>query len=142
MQLIFRCFGILVFLACVASLPAQEQDCKHRTFSLIALDEAGGTIIGFSPLDLRARLRNDDPQVISIHPDRRPRKIVVLVDISSSMSGESGGREAIMAWGLVSHVVLAQLPNTSLALLTFDDTVRDRVDFSPENRAIVLSPVA
>jgi hypothetical protein len=37
----------------------------------------------------------------------------------------------------VSHIVLSQLPNTSLALLTFDDAVRDRVEFSPENQSVV-----
>lgn len=136
-QLVSHCLTTLLFGACAGSLSAQDLDCKHRTISLIALDNSGATVVGISALDLRAKLHNDDPQITSVRQDRRPHKIVVLVDISSSMSGESGGREARMSWDLVSHVVLSQLPNTSLALLTFDDAVRDRVDFSPENQMIV-----
>jgi hypothetical protein len=119
------------------SLSAQDKDCTHRTISLVSLDGTGGTVRGLSPLDLRAKLHADDPQVVSVRPDRRPHKIILLIDISSSMSGESGGRENKTVWDIASHVVLSQLPNTSLALLTFDGEIRDRVEFSAENQAVV-----
>src|SRR5215475_9580859 len=102
---LMRYFAVIIFLWAAVSLNAQEIDCKHRTIPLIALDNSGGTVVGLSPLDVRAKLRDDDPQVVSVRADGRPHKIVLLVDISSSMAGEGGGRQSKMAWDIVSHVV-------------------------------------
>lgn len=86
-------------------------------------------------------------KVLSIKPDERPHRIVILLDTSGSMISRLGQSEG-SKWGIArlaaSHIAHANLQNTSLALLVFSDRVNEQIDFSQGTPAVTkrLSEIA
>jgi hypothetical protein len=129
---ILLCVLALCFLL-VARAFAQESSCLHRTLPLSVEDAKGLAIQGLAPADFQAKLRDAPVRILSIVPDDRPRRIVILLDASGSMAAK---------WGrvLVPASALAEtsLPNTELALLIFGTEIYEQIGFSEGHRSVAL----
>jgi hypothetical protein len=129
---------VLLFPVLVSALPtpAQNKSCLRRIVPVTVMDSAGRPILGFAPADFQAKFRGKPVKILSIIPDDRPRRIVILLDTSGSMSGEPRGRKWEIARAIAVHLVDAHLPNTSLALFFFSDQVHEQIGFSDGTPAI------
>src|SRR5437879_1510011 len=100
----------------VTHFSAQEAACLHRTLPFNIEDANGIQIHGLKPEDFQARSRSGLVKILSISPDARPHRIVMLLDASAYMAPK--WRRALVT---ASALAEAKLPNTELALLIFGD---------------------
>lgn len=128
------CLILTLFsLGSFAQLPTSAQDtsCLHRTLALNVEDSTGLPVQGLTPTDFQAKLRAGPAKILSIVPDDRPHRLVILIDASGSMT---------MFWGqaLASALALAETPlhNVQMALLVFGQKVYEQIDFSRGQSAV------
>jgi len=117
-------------------LAAQDTSCLHRTLSLNIIDSRRRLIRLSDPSYFQGKLGRQRVKILSVKPDDRPHRIVILLDTSGSMLGDPPGRKWQMARYVAAHIARANLPNTSLALLVFSDKVNEQIDFSEGNSAV------
>ena len=127
--------GTLLLLWVVSSLPAQEPPCSQRTVLATVIDREGNPVRGLTAANFRGEFRGHPVQIVSATLDTRPRRIVVLVDASGSMT-EADSRKK---WDTAKMIALDFLASTksSVSLLTFSTTVLEKVGFESDttNRA-------
>ena len=131
----FRSYLIptLLGLAAFTQLPAsaQQASCLHRTLALNVDDSRGIPVRGLSPADFQANLRVGSPKILSIVPDDRMHRIVILIDASGSMS-------RVWRESLAPASALAETPmrNVQMALLVFGGNVYEKIEFSKGQSAV------
>jgi len=110
----------------------QDRSCLNRTLSLVAADRDGNLITDLHPSDFEATIHHEPVQILSITPDTRPHRIVIVLDLSGSM----GTQERVV---FIPALLLARtrIPNSSMALLAFDEKIIAQADFSDGQPAIV-----
>jgi VWA domain containing CoxE-like protein len=122
---------ILAFTLAPTGDAAQDAACLRRTLPLSVQDSRGLPIRGLTPSDLAAKIRDADIKIVSITPDERPHRIVILLDASGSMK---------MSWldtlVLASALAELQVPNVQMALLIFGTKIQEKVDFTAGQRAV------
>lgn len=132
-------FRILVLIALVpsfvASSRAQDGDCLRRTVLVNAVDKFGAPIVGLTAADFRAELRANPIRIVSVAETVRPGRIVLLLDSSGSMIGETGEKWNL-ATSLAAHLAQSVLGKHSLALMIFSNKVDETVDFTMGNEVV------
>ena len=131
----FRPNSILALL-CLAALlqtPAlsQEASCLRRTLPLTLEDSQGVSIEGLRATDLQTSFRVAPVKILSIVPDDRPHRIVILVDASETMATK--WREVLAPASDLAETALA---NTKMALLVFKDKITEQISFSEGRSAV------
>lgn len=125
------------------SLPAQDDPCTTRTVPVTVVDKQGNLVAGLTVANFRGNFRGKPVEILSVTPDTRPRRIVIVLDASGSMMGPEPG-----SWGLVPAIA-AQLfrvaPSYSrFALIVFSSTIQQKVGFDQEplalTRALAILP--
>ena len=105
---------------------SQESSCLRRTLPLTLENSQGFPLDGLSKADVETKFpAAGTVKVLSIVPDKRPHRIVILVDASGSMATK-WGEVLAPALGLAETV----LPNAEMALLIFKDKVDEQISFS------------
>jgi hypothetical protein len=118
----------LISLAALVETTAwsQESSCLRRTLPLTLENAQGFPLDGLSTADVETKFpAAGTVKVLSIVPDERPHRIVILVDASGSMATK-WGEVLAPALGLAETA----LPNTKMALLIFKDKVEEQISFS------------
>lgn len=133
-RLFFTCFAV-GFLWAIPSA-AQDISCAQRTVSLNIIDAQRRLIRLSDSSYFQGKFAGKPVKIVSIKPDERPHRIVILLDSSGSMLGQTSGRKWQTAMFSAEHIAAANLSNTSLALLIFSDKVKERIDFSQGAKAI------
>jgi len=87
--------------------------------------------------DLEANLHGKAVKVVSLAPDPRPRRLVLILDTSGSMGSIQGepalwNLELSLAW----HFFESNRQRARIAMLLFGDQVHDLIDFSQGNDAV------
>lgn len=113
-------------------LPAQENPCLNRTFAVSVTTQGGELVKGLGVANFHGKFRGKPVQVSSAVYDTGPRRVVIVLDASSSMF-ESWTIELTVAKNLIS----SSPAENSFALLTFASQVEDRIDFSQGSKAVV-----
>jgi uncharacterized protein with von Willebrand factor type A (vWA) domain len=109
----------------------------QRTLPIAVLDSHEHVIYGLAPSDFSIKARGQPARVLSISPDNRPHRIVVLLDESGSMASSLDGRAWEVAREIALHIAQSNLENTSLALMIFSDKVHEQIGFSQDNTAVL-----
>jgi len=134
-------FGFLLACGLLAApgFPQASLDaCQHRTISMAVIDRAWAPVRELKPEDFRAEFKGRPVKVISVQPDERPRNIVILVDASGSMAkSERSPGTWRLSLSLASDLPRLRLKNTHYALLVFNETIVERVDFSDDDTAVL-----
>src|SRR5947209_16303018 len=108
---------------------AQETPCLRRTVMASVLTLAGQPVASVPTSSFKGEFRGKPVRILSATRDLGPRRIVVLLDASGSMAGLTKGK-----WDLVlraaGDVAAHAPPDSSVALIVFDDKVKQEVDFS------------
>lgn len=126
----------LVGMATTASyLHGQQDPCVNRAIAVNVLGEDGRTVSGISAENFQGRLHGKPVRIVSAALDPAPHRVVMVLDISGSMSEE---------WGFnisVAKRFLAANPASPFALITFSAEVKNRIDFS-QGRTSVSNELA
>ena len=135
---VFSAAGSLGTLA-LALLPIRlaAQECQSRSVPVAFRDAHSRPIRTILVRDLEAKVRGKPVKIISLEPDRRPRRVVLLMDTSGSMHGMDKDSNL---WSLelefAQHFAATQKEKLQVALLTFGARVYDTVEFSPRSAAV------
>lgn len=118
-------------LAMPFSASSQESSCLRRVLPLTATDPQGTVIEGLRATDFEANYGGGQVNILSIRPDDRPHRIVILLDASGSMAPNWRGAVALASRFAESH-----LPNLKTALVVFRAKVEETVDFHQGQNAV------
>jgi len=104
--------------------------------SLWHLDQARYSCYGVASSDFRAELRGKPLQILTITGDVQPHRVLILLDASGSMRGETS-----VLWPAAVYVAdqfaQSNLPAISLGLFIFGDKGRERIPFSQDNARVL-----
>src|SRR5215467_6566549 len=78
-----------VFLVLASHICSQGEQCLARGVPIIVRDSLGLPIEGIAAEDFLAKVGGKSVDITSVATDSRPRRAVILVDVSSSMYGTS-----------------------------------------------------
>jgi hypothetical protein len=113
---------------------AQTDVCQHRVLSVYIQDAQGKPIAGLGPSDFETKVNGKLAKVVSVIPDQRTHRIVMLLDASGSMAHKWES-----ALFLATQLVGMPLPNTQMALIVFDKRIQQQVGFSADRRTITTA---
>ena len=124
---ILAAFGLAVFLGVPGS--SQEIPCFHRLLPVTVEDSKGVSIKDLQAGDLQTKLRAGPMKIVSLGPDTRPHRLVILIDASGSMATQRR-RVGVLTAALAE----TPLPNTKIAMMVFSDRIDEEISFSqPES---------
>jgi hypothetical protein len=122
-----RYLVLLLVLVAITAVRAQSEEnpCLHRTLPVTLIDAQGTPARDLQATDLLPESKAGPVKILALAPDDRPHRVVILVDGSSSLA-------SIWLKVLFLPLTLAKtnLENTTMALVLFDDKVRESLDFS------------
>jgi hypothetical protein len=125
------CASTLV-LGFVSRAYCQAESCRHRIVPLSVYDSEGRTVTDLKPSDFEGKYRGQPVTILSIVPDDRPHRVVILLDSSGGM---------LAAWKpaltVASQVAETSWPNTRVALIIFGEKINEQIGFSLGPSAVV-----
>src|SRR3989442_11304005 len=125
----------IVAAGVVLEAVGQETPCLRRTV-MASVTVAGQPVASVPTSGFKGEFRGKPVRILSATRDVGPRRIVVLLDARGSMGGLTKGK-----WDLVLRAatdVAAHAPSdSSVALLVFNDKVKQKVDFSAGPQAVL-----
>lgn len=138
MPALYRAASVVFALALLGwPEQAQETDCASRTLPISVRDAQGAPIHGFQSPDFEAKLQRKPVQILSITPDKRQHRVVVLLDTSGSMAGEATQLRPWEAATIVAlHLAATRGSKIPLSLILFGETADVAVDFSRGSPAV------
>lgn len=117
---------------------AQRSETPFSTsFVLVsAFDARGNPVNSLSIQNFRVRVNSKPVTVRTAHYTFAPRRIVVLLDMSGSMSGFDNSGKWKIACDAVRELITQTSGEVPIAMMTFSSTVEDVFDFSASRDAI------
>ena len=130
------CSGLLI--ACVNSgLAAQERDnCQQRAVIVNVLDRRGIPVKGLLKDNFKASFRGHPVNILSNSYTSGPRRIVILLDVSASMTGDVGAKKWAIARSAVQGLVASAPSKTNIFLITFAEKIEQQLDATFDRQAI------
>jgi hypothetical protein len=119
------------------AVSAQETGCLNQTLPISVRDGDGKPIRGLAPSDFDAKIHGEHATVLSVEPDMRPHRLVILLDTSASMAGDMLSRRWPMAINLADDAAQVSGSRTQVALLLFGGQTNELYDFSKGNAPII-----
>jgi len=116
---------------------AQDESCLRRIVSVAVADRNWVPVPDLKPVDFRAGYRGKPVKILSVVPDNRPHRIVIVLDASGSLGPSPASGNWQLGRALASHLAESRLQNASLALLIFNDRIQEQIDFSQGSAAVV-----
>jgi VWA domain-containing protein len=131
--------GALLFVTTIA-LPskAQQSPYDRGTIPVSFRDAQNMPIHDVSPADLVATLQGEPVRILSLAPDQRPHRVVLVLDSSGSMSDlRDGTSDWEFALGVAQVFVNTNSKNSQLALVLYGQQVIETIRFSPGNASVM-----
>ncbi len=118
---------------------AQTDTCSRRTILVSAANRDWAPILALQPADFLGEYQGKPIRIVSVSADEAPRRIVILLDISGSLGGQQlkGPGAWRLGLALASNFAQAKLENTELALIIFNEKIREKMDFDSGREKIV-----
>lgn len=117
--------------------PQAVPGVKSRSILVSVVDSHGNAVRNLNEKEFRVRIGGKPTPVLKASYSLAPRRIVVMLDMSGSMTA---GSEANKKWRIAREALedlLAETPqDVPIALLTFSDRVNDVFDFSQGRSSI------
>lgn len=118
---------IVAFLSAAGAKP-QQVSCVDRTIPVNALDDKGVQITNLKALDLQARLRGKPTTILSLTEDSGPRRILILLDASGSMTADTEDKWRL-ALKAANNLVTNSSETPAFSLIIFTDKVQETLGF-------------
>lgn len=112
-------------------------DDRQTTVTVNALDEHGIPIKGLLLKDFELSSRKHEIQPVTLSFSEGPRRIVLLLDVSDSMSDAGGGRRWDVAGNAALEFVNSLPSGTQLALSTFATNVEETTAMSSDTHQVL-----
>lgn len=129
--------AFLLVLCIVQYGAAQDASCQHRSLPVSFRDAQNLPIQEITPSDLEGRIHGNPVKILSLVPDPRPLRIVLILDTSGSTGSAQGESELWpLELSLAVDFFVANQERSRMALLVFNDRVYNEVDFSSGNPAV------
>jgi len=127
----------LILALCTGTIGAQDFSCPRRTVPIALRDKENLPIENVSVADIEAKVRGKPVKMLSLAPDLRPHRVVVIVDASGSM-GSTAAEPPLFAleFALAWHFFEVNRQTSQIALLVFNSHVTEVVDFAQGNSAV------
>jgi Mg-chelatase subunit ChlD len=137
MQPLKASYLISILLLFIQAVCSQQPPCATRKLPVYFRDAQNLPLQNVSTADLDAKLLGKAVRIVSLAPDSRPHRVVLVVDSSGSMASRVNGpapwdMELSLAW----HFFESNRPRTRIAVLFFGEQVHDVIDFSRGNDAV------
>jgi len=121
----------LILTLCTTAIAAQDSPCLRRALPVALRDVQNLPIQNVLVADLQARVHGKPVKLLSLAPDPRPHRLVLILDASGSM-GSTHGEPPLFAleFALARHFFEANRQRSQIALLIFNNDVTEVVDFA------------
>ena len=130
-------YCLLGFIFALPLLAQAPPPCQKLALPITVRDSSGKQIRGVVPQDFVSKVNKEKIQLGPVIQDTRPRRAVILVDTSGSMAVQTGTSRWKLAFEIAAHFSkTAAASGAQLALIRFDEQVRDVADFSPHNAQV------
>lgn len=133
--------SISIWLCFIGLIPlyAQQNQCFSRSIAVNVEATDGTPITNLQAADFRATLARDSVTVANAVYEQGPRRVLILLDVSDSMTDPIGEWDAVLA--TVKDVTAAFPAHTSPALMIFADGTQLVAGFD-ESRSTVLTKIS
>ena len=129
--------GLLFLVSCAPPAAAQQFSCQHRTVPVSFRDAQNLPILDVTIADLAAKAHGKPLKILSLAPDLRPHRLVLILDTSGSIGASTTDAPL---WNLelplARHFFEMNRQRSQIALLFFNDKVNEVIDFSERNSAV------
>jgi len=78
-------FSFLFLALCIRTTGAEDLSCPRRTLPVALRDQQNVPMQNVSVSDLAAKVRGKPIKILSLAPDTRPHRLVLILDASGSM---------------------------------------------------------
>jgi len=129
--------SVFVLAFCIRPVGAQDLPCSRRVLPVALRDRESLPIQNFSVVDLEARVHGKPIKILSLAPDPRPHRLVLVLDASGSM-GSTAEETPLFAleFPLAQHFYEVNRQRSQIALLIFNKHITETVDFAQGNAAV------
>jgi hypothetical protein len=107
----------------------------------MVLDPAGRPIQNLTAGDFQAKLRGKPVEILGMSKNTRPRRVVILLDASSSMLTTQDDKWQTTL-DVAGDAVLHLPADTQVALNVFDEKIAESLDFSAGRKAVAEKIIA
>jgi len=127
--------GLAALLAAglARTLAAQQGACLDRIVAVNVLTPSGHTATGLTEKDFQAEYQHQAVQVVSAKLETHPRRVVLVLDASASMTTTPNWHLAVAA---AEGMIINAPADTSFALLTFATHVETTTGFGEGAAAV------
>jgi Mg-chelatase subunit ChlD len=129
--------SFLILALCIGTLGAQDFSCPRRFLPVALRDNQNLPIENVLVADLEAKVHGKPIKMLSLAPDPRPHRLVLILDASGSM-GSTAGESPLFAleFALARHFFEVNRQRSQIALLLFNNHVTEAIDFAQGNSAV------
>lgn len=129
--------SLIVLSPCIRPAHPQEAPCTSRKLPVSFRDAQNLPLQNISVRDLEAKIHGKPIKIVSLSPDPRSHRVVLLLDASGSM-GSTTGESPLFALGLglARHFFEVNRQGAHIALLIFNKKVIETLDFTRGNSAV------
>jgi hypothetical protein len=133
----YRIVGALavLLLLLVGNLRAAAPSCQERVLPVTVKDGDGKLVEGLAARDFRAEVRGSPVSILSAEINSSPQRIVLLLDISESMSRHGGIRRLARAG--VAHLIGHLGNRADYALIVFSDKAELKISLGEGKEAVL-----
>src|SRR5271157_1901778 len=125
---------LLVLSGVIQSSKAQEADCLHPAVAVSVIDAHAALVPDLTAGDFEARVQGKPVKVVSVIPDSRPHRIVLIVDTTGSMYRRTG-EPPRWGWelGMALHFFEENRKSVQIASVIFGAGMHESAPFSSRN---------
>jgi hypothetical protein len=125
---------LLFFVGGIQPTKAPEADCVHPTVAVSVIDVHGTLVPDPTATDFEARVQGKPVKIISVIPDNRPHRIVLIVDTSGSVTGRIGEPPRwVWQMGMALHFFAENRKSVQIASVIFGAGTHEIAPFSLRN---------
>jgi hypothetical protein len=130
-------FSFLFLALCIRTTGAEDFSCPRRTLPVALRDQQNLPMQNVSVSDLAAKVRGKSIKILSLAPDTRPHRLVLILDASGSM-GSKADESPVFAleFALARHFFDVNRQRSEMALVIFNRDVTETIDFAQGTSAV------
>jgi Mg-chelatase subunit ChlD len=118
-------FGLL---ETVCLLAQENSSCLRRSLNVSVINDGLQSFVGLTAANFRGTFQGKPVQILSAKPDARPRRVVILLDMSGSMIEPA--ERLLRARGLALSLIAHAPNNSPVGVVTFSKGILEQMGFA------------